>query len=165
MAQIDCIARLTKTVYGGAKVVYDDKARSVEMARYGVFWKAQKNFLLGLELNQVGDQRMVEGIINHKVDANTQLGSSITLDLDKRVVSTRSVIEKRFDDAMVFKGRVDNSGLFDVSLTGQLDPTFSATFSTGGSLSNVINGQARCADSVQKSQQTYAGVSFTFTPI
>lgn len=55
MAQTDIIARLTKTLYGGAKIVYDDKAKSLEMQKYGLFWKAYKNFLIGLEYNHIGD--------------------------------------------------------------------------------------------------------------
>lgn len=55
MGQADVIARVTKSLYGGAKIIYDDKARSFEMARYGMFWKAQKNFLVGLEYNKTGD--------------------------------------------------------------------------------------------------------------
>jgi hypothetical protein len=51
MAQADVIARVTKKFYGGAKIVYDDKARSLEMIKYGLFFKAQKNFLVGLEYN------------------------------------------------------------------------------------------------------------------
>lgn len=40
MGQADLIARITKSLYGGAKIIYDDKAHSFEMARYGLFWKA-----------------------------------------------------------------------------------------------------------------------------
>ena len=40
MGQVDLIARITKSLYGGTKIIYDDKARSLEMARYGLFWKA-----------------------------------------------------------------------------------------------------------------------------
>ena len=31
MAQTDMIARLTKNIYGGAKIVYDDKAKAIDM--------------------------------------------------------------------------------------------------------------------------------------
>jgi hypothetical protein len=55
MGQADVIARVTKSLYGGAKIIYDDKARTLEMTRYGMFWKAQKNFLVGLEYNKTGD--------------------------------------------------------------------------------------------------------------
>lgn len=40
MGEADLVARLTKRIYGGAKVVYDDKAKAVDLKRYGVFWKA-----------------------------------------------------------------------------------------------------------------------------
>ncbi len=45
----------------------------------------------------------------------------------------KSAIEKSLDENIVVKGRVDNSGLFDVSVTGAISPTLSATFTTGGS--------------------------------
>lgn len=74
------IARVTKKLYGGAKIVYDDKARSLEMIKYGLFFKAQKNFLVGLEYNHTGDKCLLEASINHKVDLDTQVGSLISYD-------------------------------------------------------------------------------------
>jgi hypothetical protein len=56
MGQADIIARLTKSLYGGAKIIYDNKAQAVELQRYGLFWKAQKNLLVGLEYNHTGDR-------------------------------------------------------------------------------------------------------------
>jgi hypothetical protein len=58
-------------LYGGAKIIYDDKARAFEMTRYGIFWKAQKNFLLGVEYNHTGDLSAIEATINHKVNLDT----------------------------------------------------------------------------------------------
>ncbi len=55
MAQTDLIVRVIKSLYGGVKIVYDDKAKIIDMQRYGLFWKAQKNMLLGLEYNHTGD--------------------------------------------------------------------------------------------------------------
>lgn len=80
MAQADLIARLTKALYGGAKIIYDDKARSLEMIKYGLFFKAQKNFLIGLEYSQTGDKCSIDASINHKVDIDTQVGSLISYD-------------------------------------------------------------------------------------
>lgn len=71
MGQADVIARITKQLYGGAKVIYDDKAKSFEMTRYGLFWKAQKNLLIGLEYQQTGDFSGIETTINHKVNLDT----------------------------------------------------------------------------------------------
>ena len=82
MAQTDFIARLTKTLYGGAKIVYDDKAKSLEMQRYGLFLKAYKNFLVGVEYNHIGDRSLIEGTISHKLNLSTSIGSTITYDLD-----------------------------------------------------------------------------------
>lgn len=157
MAQTDVIARLTKTLYGGAKVIYDSKGSTFDLQRYGLFWKAEKNLLLGLELCTIGDQRRLEASINHRANPTTQLGTLVSLDLDRKVVSTKGVIEKSFDNETTLKGRVDNLGLFDLSLTGSLSPTLKATFSTGGSVSSFINSGP--------SSSTYAGISLNFEPI
>lgn len=50
-AQFDLLMRLTKNVYGGGEVIYDDKAKSLILSKYGLFWKAAKNFNLSLEYN------------------------------------------------------------------------------------------------------------------
>lgn len=77
MGQADIIARMTKYLYAGAKVIYDDKAGAFEMTRYGIFWKAQKNFLVGVEYNHTGDFSGIEGTINHKVNLSTSVGSTL----------------------------------------------------------------------------------------
>jgi Eukaryotic porin len=118
MGQADVIARVTKQVYGGAKIVYDDKAHSLEMTRYGAFWKAQKNFLLGLEYNQTGDLQALEATINHKVNLDTSVGSTIVYDLSKKRLSNQNVIESRIDPSTTIKAKIDNLGLFDLSVTG-----------------------------------------------
>lgn len=71
MLEADVMARLAKSWYGGAKVVYDDKAVALEMLRYSVFWKARKNFLIGLEYSQSGDRKSIEGTFNHKINIDT----------------------------------------------------------------------------------------------
>lgn len=74
-AQVDVLARLTKNVYGGGEIIYDDKAKSLILSKYGLFWKAAKNFSLSLEYNQVGDKNTVEAAVYHKANENTTVGS------------------------------------------------------------------------------------------
>lgn len=50
-AQVDVLARLTKNVYGGGEIIYDDKAKSLILSKYGLFWKVEKNYTLSAEYN------------------------------------------------------------------------------------------------------------------
>lgn len=156
MAQTDLIARLTRNLYGGAKIVYDDKAQALEMQRYGMFWKAQKNFLIGLEYNKTGDRQSIDATFNHKINLSTQIGSTVSYDLNQKKLFTKTAIERKLDATTSVKAKVDNIGGFDMSLTGAISPTLNATFTTGGQISSFFNGTA-------KSDQTYAGLAFTFT--
>jgi len=158
MGQADLIARITKSLYGGAKLIYDDKANSFEMARYGLFWKAQKNFLVGLEYHHTGDMSAIETTINHKVNLDTSVGSTIIYDLTKKRLSNQNVIERRIDPNTTVKAKIDNLGLFDLSVSGSISPSLQATFTSGGNIASFFNG-------VAKTEQTYAGLAFTFTAL
>lgn len=130
IAQADLIARLTKSLYGGAKIVYDDKASTLEMIKYGLFLKAQKNFLIGFEYNQTGENCSIDASINHKVDVNTQIASLISYDYKQNQVSATSVVEKRFlsvapsgiETGVLVKARINNLGVIDTSVTGNISP-------------------------------------------
>lgn len=159
MAHGDIVARLTKNVYGGAKVVYDDKAKTLEQQQYGLFWKAQKNFLIGLEYSQTGDKTALNASLNHKVNLTTEVGNIISYDLNLKRITNQTVLSKRVDPSTTLKGRIDNGGFFDFSVSGAISPSLTATFTTGGSLSNVFDGQAK-ADPI-----TYAGLAFNFTAL
>lgn len=74
-AQIDLLARLSKNVYGGGEIIYDDKAKSMILSKYGLFWKADKNYNLSVEYNQIGDKKTVEGCVYHKASPTTTIGS------------------------------------------------------------------------------------------
>lgn len=140
MAQTDLVARLSGSLYGGAKIIYDDKAKALDMQKYGIFWKAKKNFLIGFEYNQTGDKQSVDASFNHKLNMSTSVGSTVSYDLSQSKITTRIALEKKLDDTTTAKVRVDNVGQFDLSLTGLVTPQLTATFSTGGSLTSVING-------------------------
>lgn len=48
--------RLTKNVYGGGELIYDDKAKSLILRRYGLFYKYNKACNMSLEYSLVGDK-------------------------------------------------------------------------------------------------------------
>jgi hypothetical protein len=74
-ASWDVLARLTKNVYAGTSMMYDDKAKSLILCKYGLFWKAYKNFNLSLEYNQTGDRSSIDGTFFHRINATTLIGS------------------------------------------------------------------------------------------
>jgi hypothetical protein len=156
MGETDIVARLTKRVYGGAKIIYDDKAKAVDLSRYGVFWKAQKNFLIGLEYNQMGDRTSLDATFNHKINQTTSVGSMISLDLGTKLLQSSTVVEKRLDDGNVVKGKVDSRGGFDVSLSSALGKSLTATLTTGGTISSILEGQA---------SRAYTGIALNFAPV
>lgn len=79
-AQVDILAKLYKGVYGGGELIYDDKAKSVILSKYGLFWKAQKNFNIALELNQIGDKQTVDASFYHAANPNTTVGTTFSYD-------------------------------------------------------------------------------------
>ena len=113
------------------------------MTRYGLFCKVQKNFLCGLEYNHIGDLKAIEATINHKVNLDTSVGSSIVYDLERKRLSNKNVIERRLDPNTTVKAKIDNLGLFDLAVTGNLSQTLSATFTTGGNIASFFNGVAK----------------------
>jgi hypothetical protein len=48
--------RLTKNVYGVGELIYDDKAKSLILRRYGLFYKYNKACNMSLEYSLVGDK-------------------------------------------------------------------------------------------------------------
>lgn len=120
MGQTDIVARLTKRLYGGAKIVYDDKAKAFDMQKYGFFWKAQKNFLIGLEYNQVGDRQFVDASFNHKINKTTSVGNTVSYDIVSKKISSITVLEKMLEAGSTVKAKVDSNGIYDLSLTADL---------------------------------------------
>lgn len=37
-AQLDVMARVYKDIFAGGEIVYDDKAKSLILRKYGLFW-------------------------------------------------------------------------------------------------------------------------------
>lgn len=87
-AQVDAIAQFRDDLYGGVKVVYDDKAKAIEMLKYGLFMKPRKGLLIGLGYNRSGDKSLLESTMIHEVNKNTKVGNTVTYDLDYKRIST-----------------------------------------------------------------------------
>ena len=100
----------------------------------------------------------IETTINHKVNLDTSVGSTIIYDLDKKRLSNQNVIEHRIEPNTTVKAKIDNLGLFDLSVSGSISPSLQATFTSGGNITSFFNG-------VAKTEQTYAGLAFTFTAL
>ncbi len=129
------MTRLTKNFYGGGELIYDDKARSLILSRYGLFWKCQKNFNLGLEYIQMGDKCTIEGTVYHKANDTTKVGSTFSYDCNLKRVGVISAVEKELDDKTTLQARVDNLGATDVLLVGKISKSLEATFSAGANAS------------------------------
>ena len=43
------------------------------------------------------------------------------------------------------KAKVDSNGIYDLSLTADLSSQLSATFTTGGSASSILDGQTKAS--------------------
>jgi hypothetical protein len=154
-AQVDLLARLAKNIYGGTELVYDDKAKALILLKYGLFWKAQKNFNLGLEYNHIGDRQSLDGTIYHKASAYTKIASSFSLDMASKKIGLKTAVEHELDAKTTLKSRIDNFGALDLALTSSLSDKLSATFSTGGNLSGFFSGKS--------SDESYSGLSFKFS--
>lgn len=154
-AQVDLMGRLTKTLYGGGELVYDDQARALVLSRYGVFWKARKHFTLGLEYLQKGDRHSVEGSVYHKASYTTKVGSHFSYDCDHKRVAATTAVEKQLDEKTTVQARVDNLGACDFLLKGQLSPTLEATFSAGANASAFFHGKTH--------DEAYTGLRLKFT--
>jgi hypothetical protein len=140
-AQVDILARLTKNVYGGGELIYDDKAKSLILSKYGLFWKYNKDFGLGLELSKVGD--------------TTSIGANFSLDTTTRKISAKTALHKKLDENTSAQSRIDNLGNVDLLLKSKLTSNLEATFSTGANVSAIFHGKTH--------GDTYSGVQFKFS--
>ena len=66
----------------------------------------------------------IEATINHKVNLDTSVGSTIIYDLTRKRISNQNVIERRIDPNTTVKAKIDNLGLFDLSVSGSISPSF-----------------------------------------
>lgn len=86
--------RLTKSVYGGGEIIYDDLAKSLILSKYGLFWKYNPDFNLGLEYSQIGDKKTINGTVFHKASGTTQVGSAFIYDIEHKCVGVTTAVRK-----------------------------------------------------------------------
>lgn len=153
-AQIDVLAKLYRGVYGGGELIYDDKAKSVILSKYGLFWKAQKNFNIALELNQIGDKQTLDASFYHQANPNTTVGTTFSYDTQIRKIGVTTAVSHRVDEATSIKTRVNNHGEADIVLRGTLTPTLIAEFSAGCNLSGFFHGKTH--------DESYTGINLKF---
>jgi hypothetical protein len=154
-AQVDILARLTKNVYGGGELIYDDKAKSLILSKYGLFWKYNKDFGLGLELSKVGDKQSIEYNCYHQPSDTTSIGANFSLDTTTRKISAKTALHKKLDENTSAQSRIDNLGNVDLLLKSKLTSNLEATFSTGANVSAIFHGKTH--------GDTYSGVQFKFS--
>jgi hypothetical protein len=149
------LARLTKNVYGGGEIVYNDKAKSLILSKYGVFWKYSKDFSLGLELSKVEDKQSLEYTCFHQPTETTSIGANFSLDMTTRKISAKTALHKKLDENTSTQSRIDNLGNVDLLFKSKLASNLEATFSTGANVSAIFHGKTH--------GNTYSGVNFKFT--
>jgi hypothetical protein len=81
-AQVDTIVQLRDNLHFGAMIIYDDKAKAIEMLRYGLFWRLRPSFLIGLDYNRTGDKTKIETTMTHKVNKDTKVGTTVEYNLN-----------------------------------------------------------------------------------
>jgi hypothetical protein len=84
VAQLDLLMRLTKNVYGGGEIIYDDKAKALILSRYGLFYKYTKACNLSVEYSKVGDKQRVNCNVLHESSPSTTVGSTLSYDCAAR---------------------------------------------------------------------------------
>ena len=136
-------------------MIYDDKAKALIMLKYGLFWKAQKNFNLGLEYNHIGDKTSLDGTVYHNVNPFTKIGSTFSLDFTSKKIGMKTAIETKLDETTTVKSRIDNFGALDLVFSSRLSDKLEASFSTGGNMSAFFSGRSN--------DEAYSGLAFKFT--
>ena len=138
----------------GAELIYDDKAKAIEKLRYGFFWRLSPTTLLGLNYNRLGDKVKYESTISNQVNYNTTVGTTLEYIIDYKRFHTKTAVEHKINEDTTLKGKVNNYGDWDASLTAKISPSLKATLQTGGNASNWFNGKT--------SDNSYIGLNLNF---
>lgn len=154
-AQIDILARLTKNVYGGTELIYDDKAKGLIFLKYGLFWKVEKNFNVGVEYNHIGDKYSLDGSVYHRATPLTSVGSTFSLDFNTKKIGMKAAFNHTLDAHTAIKTRVDSFGALDVTATAKISDKLTASFTTGGNISAFFSGKTN--------DEAYSGLNFKFS--
>jgi hypothetical protein len=145
---------LRNDLWAGAKVIYDDKAKAVELLRYGLFWRTRPQFLWAFEYNRVGDKSNFQSSLYHKVSKTTKIGSVFKYDIDFKRFHSHTSVQTKVTDDTIFKVKAGHHGDIDTSLTARLAPYLKSTVSVGGNASNFFQGKTN--------DSAYLGIAFNF---
>ena len=153
-AQFDIFSRIYRDLSFGGEVIYDDKAKTVILSKYGLIWNARKNFSAALEYSQVGDKQTVDASVFHASNPNTSVGSIFSFDTQTKKVEVKTAVSHDVDENVTLKSRINNLGDLDVSVQSKLSPNLTAEFSTGLNLSGIFHGKTH--------DEAYSGVNLSF---
>lgn len=115
-AQIDLFSKIYRNLSFGGEVIYDDKAKTVILSKYGLIWDARRNFSAALEFSQVGDKQTVDASVFHAPSPATSVGSIFSYDTQTKKVEVKTALSHAVDENVSLKSRVNNLGDLDVSV-------------------------------------------------
>ena len=154
-AQLDVYARLYRDLFAGGEIVYDDKARSLILRKYGLFWQTRLWFSTAFEYSKVGDKETLDTSFYHIVNPWTVIGSTFSYNTQFRKIGVTTAVAHAVDDNISYKARVNNHGDVDFLLRGRLSPSLTAEFTSGCNLSGFFHGKTH--------DEAYSGLNFKFT--
>lgn len=70
-AQLDVYTKLYKDLSAGGEIIYDDKAKSLILSKYGLVWNTKDGFSAAVEYSKVGDKESVDASFFHQGSPNT----------------------------------------------------------------------------------------------
>jgi hypothetical protein len=150
--QVDLLAKVYRDIYAGGELIYDDKAKSLILSKYGLFWKVTNSFSSAVEYSKVGDKETVDASFFHAANPNTTVGSTFSYDTKVHKIGVTTALSHTVDENVSLKSRVNNHGDVDLSLKGKLSSSLTAEFSTGCNLSGFFHGKTH--------NEAYSGVNF-----
>ena len=154
-AQLDIYSKLYKEISAGGNIIYDDKAKSLILSKYGLVWDVTQNFSAAVEYNKVGDKESVDASFFHQGSPNTAIGSVFSYDTTSRKVGVTSSLSHVVDQNVSLKSRVNNLGDLDASIKGKLSENLTANFHAGFNLSGIFHGKTH--------NESYSGLNLAFT--
>lgn len=154
-AQVDLFANVYRDVYAGGEVIYDDKAKSLILSKYGLWWLARPAFSTAFEYSKVGDLETLDASFFHIANPNTIIGSTFSYNTQFHKIGVTTAVAHTVDENISWKARVNNHGDTDFAVRGKITPSLQAEFTAGCNLSGFFHGKTH--------DEAYSGVNFKFT--
>jgi Eukaryotic porin len=154
-AQLDIYSKLYKDLSAGGEVIYDDKAKSLILSKYGLLWDVTENFSAALEYSKVGDKESVDASFFHQANPNSSVGSVFSYDTTTHKVGVTSSLSHIVDENVSLKSRINNLGDLDASIKSKLSQNLTAEYHAGFNLSGIFHGKTH--------NEAYSGINLAFT--